>query len=160
MTPARKLEQEQEPKGYVQPAKIRDEHVALNPEAPEHWRKWIVIDDHPITKAYQRGQLASGRRDYTARDRWEAGLIFRSIYEAVNGSNIASSNLNRVTGASGFDRTSENIQSARDLLKKVLERLSADNSQIIMSVCGEGKWPSESVTRDLIEPSARSSAQP
>lgn len=138
-------EKSEEPKGYEQPARLREEHVALNPEAPERWRRYVVVDDHPLTKAFLKGQLDNGRRGHTARDRLEAGLIYRDLYDRVHTTSVSGSNFNRVTGGSGHERISENIQAARDLYEKLTARLSKDNAQIILSVCGEGRWPAEAV---------------
>lgn len=148
MTPARKLEQEQEPKVLEEndvPARIRDEHVLVNPDAPKRLRIYRVRDDHAITRAYDKGQLDAGRAKISPWERWQAGLVYRSIFENVHKSNTATSNLNRVSGGSGHDRAGNQIQVARDLLKKINDRLSRDNAQIILGVCGEGRTPKDAV---------------
>ena len=127
------------------PAKIMPAHILLNPEAPAKVRRWGVKDDHPLTKAWERGQLALGRRNITPRDRYEAGLVYRGLYEDLHGSNIALSKLTRVNGSTCEARASERICAARDLLSRIEARLSADNAFIIRRVCGEGAWPSEAV---------------
>jgi hypothetical protein len=93
--------------GFVGPAKLREEHVVLNPEAPEHWRRYAVADDHPLMRAYEKGQLDCGRRDHTARDRFEAGQIYRGLYEEVHGSGYALSKLERVNGTGVEPRLGE-----------------------------------------------------
>ncbi|HJR56678.1 MAG TPA: hypothetical protein VJ798_08880 [Rhizomicrobium sp.] len=127
------------------PARITDRHILLNPEAPARWQRWGVRDDHPLTKAYERGQLASGRRDVTPRDRYEAGLLYRGLYEDLHGSSIACSKLTRVSGGVTEARAGERICAARALLARIESRMSADNAFIIRRVCGEGAWPSEAV---------------
>jgi hypothetical protein len=138
----RKAEQED---AFDRPAKIMPVHILLNPEAPARQRRWGVKDDHPLTKAWERGQLGSGRRNITPRDRYEAGLVYRGLYEDIHGSNIALSKLTRVNGGTCEARASERICAARDLLARIESRMSADNAFIIRRVCGEGAWPSEAV---------------
>ena len=130
---------------FDRPAKIMPAHILLNPEAPARQRRWGVKDDHPLTKAWERGQLGSGRRNITPRDRYEAGLVYRGLYEDIHGSNIALSKLTRVNGGTCEARASERICAARDLLGRIEGRMSADNAFIIRRVCGEGAWPSEAV---------------
>jgi hypothetical protein len=127
------------------PAKIMPAHILLNPEAPARQRRWGVRADHPLTRAYERGQLASGRRDVTPRDRYEAGLVYRGLYEDLHGSNIALSKLTRVNGGVTEARAGERICAARELLTRIESRLSADNAFLIRRICGEGAWPSEAV---------------
>ena len=145
MTKPAKKKPTPDPEALDRPAKIMPAHILLNPEAPARQRRWGVRDDHPLTRAWERGQLASGRRNITPRDRYEAGLIYRGLYEDLHGSNIALSKLTRVNGGTCEARASERICAARDLLTRIEARMSADNAFIIRRVCGEGAWPSEAV---------------
>src|SRR3954470_15058838 len=104
------------------PAKLMPHHILLNPEAPTRQRRWGTKDDHPLTKAYERGQLAAGRRDITPRDRYEAGLLYRGLYEDLHGSNMALSKLTRVNGGACEARAGERICAARDLLIRIESR--------------------------------------
>ena len=131
--------------GFDMPARLRDEHILLNPEAPQRYRRYAVRDDHPLTRAYERGQLDAGRRDHTARDRWEAGLIYRGLYEDIHGSGIALSKLVRVNGARADVRAGERVCAARDYLERIETKLSADNRFILRRVCGEGYRPAEAI---------------
>lgn len=123
---------------YDAPAKVRPEHVVINPEDPERWHRYVVADDSPLGVAYCKGQLISGRREYTAEDRYGAGTIYRSIYDAVNGSDCAVSNFNRVSSATVEARATERLCIARDLRKRVKERMARDNFFIVDEFCGAG----------------------
>lgn len=133
------------PKRFETPAKVMPFHRVRNPEAPERWHVFEVKDATPLAKAYERGQLCAGRHTYTAEDRYGAGTIFRGIYDAVNGSDCATSNFHRVSGAATEARASERICVARDLRKKIKDRMALDNFFIIEKFCGEGSHASAAV---------------
>lgn len=130
---------------YDTPAKIRPEHVVINPLDPDRWWKFEVRDDSPLGLAYHRGQLATGRREYTAEDRYGAGTIYRGIYDGVHGSDCAVSNFSRVSGAGNEARSSERLCVARDLRAKVEREMSKDNYLIVDQFCGAGSRANEAV---------------
>ena len=134
-----------DPDALDHPARLMPHHILLNPEAPARARRWGVKDDHPLTRAWERGQLEAGRRDVSPRDRYEAGLLYRGLYEDIHGSNIALSKLTRVNGGLAEARAGERLCAARDLLARIEGRMSTDNAFLIRRVCGEGAWPSEAV---------------
>lgn len=134
---------------YEAPAKIRPEHRIINPEDPERWWRFEVADETPLGVAYKRDQLVYGRREYTAEDRYGAGTIYRSIYDAVHGSDCAVSNLERVGGATSEARASESICIARDLRKRVQQRMSKDNFHIVETFCGAGSKANAAVKERL-----------
>ncbi len=140
-----KQQPEEAPTAFETPAKVMPGHRVINPDMPERWWQFEVEDDTPLAKAYRRGQLAAGRRDYTAEDRFGAGTLYRGIYDAVHGSDVASSNLNRVSGAGSEARSQERICIARDLRKRVQERMSRDNFFIVERFCGAGSYASDAV---------------
>lgn len=131
------------------PAKLMPAHHVVNPQDPERWWKYEVKDDSPLGLAYNRGKLASGRRDYTAEDRYGAGHIYRGIYESVNGSSHTVSNVHRVSGAATEARASERLCIARDLHKRLRRELSRDNFAIVDAFCGAGSNASDAVKARL-----------
>lgn len=133
------------PPPFDTPAKVTDKHFVVNPEDPERWWRFGVRDDHPLARAYMRGQLAAGRREYTAEDRYGAGMIYRGIWAGAHGSEMAVSNLHRVSGGANKERASDSLCVARSLLKRVNEGLHPDNAFIIQAICGEGRFFSEAV---------------
>lgn len=140
-----KPERVEEEKSFDRPAVVQDRHILLNPESPERWHRFAVRDDHPLTRCYERGQLDAGKRGISARDRFEAGLRYRGMYEEVHGSGYALSNLNRVSEGKGEGRATENLCAARDMLGKVDRAMSPEGGLIIKRVCGDGCWPAKVV---------------
>lgn len=127
------------------PAKVTAGHFVVNPEDPARLWRFGVADDHPLTKAYERGQLASGRREYTAEDRYGAGTIFRGVWSTAHGSDCSGSNFERVAGGGDGQRSSERLQIGRDLLSRIEKALQPDNAFIIRAICGEGRFFSAAV---------------
>lgn len=130
---------------YDTPAKLRDAHFIVNPDDPARFHRYGVSDDHPLVRAYERGQLCSGRREYTADDRLGAGMIYRGIWDAVHGSGAAVSNLLRVSGSGQKERAGDRLCVSRDLFNRVNGRMQPDNAFIVQAVCGEGRYCSEAV---------------
>jgi hypothetical protein len=137
--------EEEKEVGFVAPAKLRDEHIVLNPEAPERWRRYAVEDDHPLARAYEKGQLDHGRRDHTARDRFEAGQIFRGLYNEMYGGSYAASKLERVNGARREMRLTERLVDVRRSVGQIKAWVGDTDYHILRRVCGEGCKPSEAV---------------
>ena len=129
---------------FETPARIRPEHIVVNPDAPQKWQRYEIADDTPLGRAKRAGKLdAGGRRGYTGEDRYQAGLRFRAIWDTVH-STSGSTSFERI-GGGGEPRTQESICIARDLLKRVREKMAADNYFIVAQFIGEGSSGSEAV---------------
>lgn len=137
--------EEKTEEGFVAPARLREEHIVLNPQAPERLRRYAVKDGHPLVRAFEKGQLDCGRRDHTARDRFEAGLIYRGLYETVYGSGMAVSKLVRVNGATHEARAAEPLVDARRRLGRIMASMPKDHELVLRKVIGEGYTPAEAV---------------
>lgn len=127
------------------PAKIMPNHVLLNPDDAVAVQRWAIDDDSPLGRAFTAGRLDAGRRGYTGRDRYEAGLTYRAIWDTVHGSGCGGFNPNRVSGGAAEARSSESLCIARDLLKRVNARMSRDNAFIIAQFIGEGSSGSDTI---------------
>lgn len=147
--PAALSEIPEQPIGFETPAKIMPGHTILNPDAPERWRRYEVTDDSPLGAAYRKERLSSGRHSYSAEDRYGAGQIYRGIYDAVNSPAGSASNFSRVSGAGTEARSSERICIARDLRRRICERMAEDNFHIVEEFCGAGSNASEVVRARL-----------
>ena len=144
--PKQSEEVEAPAKQFDTPAKVLPFHRVINPQDPERWWRYEVKDETPLGLAYDRGQLSSGRREYTAEDRYGAGAIYRGIYDGVNAPTCAGTKFERVGSSSGSEaRTSERLTIARDLRKKVKDRMSRDNFYIVEEFCGAGSHASAAV---------------
>ena len=143
---AQALKRDEIPDRFDTPAKvIPGHHRVVDTSLPERWWTYEVEDKTPLGLAYKRGQLASGRRGYTAEDRFGAGHIYRGIYDTVNGSDCGGSNMERVSGARQEARSSESLCTARDLQRKIKDQMAKDNFAIVDAFCGAGSHASEAV---------------
>jgi hypothetical protein len=127
------------------PAIVRPEHFVLNPEDPRPQWRFAVRDDSPLGTAFRAGRLGIGSRRYTATDRYSAAVIYRSIWDSVNSGGVASFNPNRVGGGASEARASEKLCIARDLMRKLEDRMSVDNRFLVRAFVGEAQTGSEAV---------------
>lgn len=138
-------ERGEQEKPFEIPAKIRPEHFIENPEAPVKWQRWGVKDETPLGLAHAKGRLdAGGRRGHTGEDRYKAALVYRAIWDTVH-STSGSTKFERVGGSTQEARTAETVCIARDLQKRVEERMSRDNAFLVRCFVGEGSSGSEAV---------------
>lgn len=132
---------------FETPARIRPEHIVLNPEAEAGQQRYAVRDDSPLGIAFSRGKLGlGGRRGHTAIDRYRAGSIYQGVWETVNCARspdgIVKERVNQSFSGTGGP---EAKIAARDLLKKMEAKLSENCRFILRLFLGEGSSGSEAV---------------
>jgi hypothetical protein len=142
---ANKSDKTEAPEVFEMPSKLMPNHVLLNPEDAVSRHRWAVADDTPLGVAYAKGRLQTGRRGYTDRDRYEAGLVYRGIWDTVHGSGCGGFNPNRVSGGTGNSRDGERLCDARANLARIHEYLSTDNAYLVKCFIGEGSTASSAV---------------
>ena len=125
------------------PAKIHAGHSrrALGPQAGAG-KGWRNDAEHPLSLALAKGQLIRGKDCHTPRMRFDAGDLYRMVYETA--SPRGRDELRVRTGGIGQPINDRMIDASR-WLKAVESQLNAEDRTIVRLVCGEGFWPSEAV---------------
>lgn len=99
----------------------------------------------PLEAAYDRGQLQGGNREWTAEDRYSAGLHYDDLYSAAQASGRDSTDIDRVSKSGGGASLSQRQADAiRDLIT-IEDYLSSKDRKIIRMVCGDWYPASEAV---------------
>jgi hypothetical protein len=98
--------------------------------------RYSRIDDHPLSQARRAGRINDLQ--------YHAGELYRETSDLRNGSGRDSTDLERVSGRSGFPITEAQCDAIKWII--CVEWLLSDKDRrIIRAVCGEGRQPSEAV---------------
>jgi hypothetical protein len=119
------------------PAKIHAGHSrrALGVAAGSG-KGWRNEAEHPLSLALAKGQLIRGKECHTPRMRFDAGDLYRMVYEAAMPR--GRDELRVRTGGSGYrDPVSDRMIDASRWLKAVEAQLNAEDRSIVRLVCGE-----------------------
>lgn len=122
-----------------------DRPVGLQAGAKKAWRN---IAEHPLSAAFERGQLSRGSDVFNAKDRLNAGEYYRCLYEGAQVRSRDSTQFEVVLGGTGAGMGEARADAIRKLIA-VDSRMKNADRKIIRRVCGEGWWPSEAVRESL-----------
>ena len=136
----------QQPEAIDGPAILRAFHVKRPIGVLAGARSgWKNIAEHPLTLAFEKGQLGRGDPRYTPEMRLEAGNKYRELCEQLATSGRDSTNVERIYGARSDDAVSEFRIDAIRKLATIDKHLKERDRKIVRHVCGDGWWPSEAV---------------
>ena len=128
------------------PAILRAFHVKRSVGALAGARSaWKNIAEHPLTLAFEKGQLGRGDPRYTPEMRLEAGNRYRELCEKLVVTGVDSTNLDRIIGGRSQVSVSQSRIDSIRTLAAIDKHLNKRDRKIIRHVCGDGWWPSEAV---------------
>ena len=131
-----------ESEDVVGPAKPHDGYVAR--ALPTGKKGWRNIAEHPLTWAFEKGQLERGSARYSADDRYRAGTLYRTLCETLARSGRNCLDLELVSRPTGF-QISDAKASAMHVLARIDAGLGTVDRRIVRQVCGDGRWPSQAI---------------
>jgi hypothetical protein len=131
------------------PARVRPEHMVINPDAPEGLRLFAIRDTSPLGVAFNKHKLENGRRGLTAADRYKAACIYRAVWDSVNASGGGSGGLKERVNSSPVAGGPEDKLYARQVRKMIEDRLSTDGRYVLRSFICEGGTGSEAINARL-----------
>ena len=105
---------------------------------------WRNDAEHPLSLALAKGQLIRGKECHTPRMRFDAGDLYRMVYEAAMPRGRDELRV-RTGGSAHRDPVNDRMIDASRWLKAVEGQLNAEDRAIVRMVCGEGHWPSMAV---------------
>jgi hypothetical protein len=118
------------------PAKIHAGHsrrvLGVAAGAGKGWRNDA---EHPLSLALAKGQLIRGKECHTPRMRFDAGDLYRVVYEAAMPR--GRDELRVRTGGGHRDPVNDRMIDASRWLKGVEAQLNAEDRSIVRLVCGE-----------------------
>jgi hypothetical protein len=126
------------------PAKVHAGHSrrVLGPQAGAR-KGWRNDAEHPLSLALAKGQLIRGKDCHTPRMRFDAGDLYRAVYEAAMPR--GRDELRVRTGGGHRNPINDRMIDASRWLKAVDVQLNQEDRTIVRLVCGEGHWPSAAV---------------
>jgi hypothetical protein len=104
---------------------------------------WRNIAEHPLTLAFEKGQLGRGDPRFTPEQRLEAGNAYREMCESLASSGRDSTDLDRIRG--GLVSVTQNRVDTIRKLAAIDRQMNARDQRIVRHVCGDGWWPSAAV---------------
>jgi hypothetical protein len=139
-----------EPGAPEAPAKLhsghkRDRLLGTQAGAKKAWRN---IAEHPLSAAFERGQLSRGGETRAAKDRLNAGEFYRHLYEGAQVRSRDSTQFEVVLGGTGAGMGEARADAIRKLIA-IDSRMKGADRVIVRRVCGEGRRPSEAVREAL-----------
>jgi hypothetical protein len=139
----------------VGPAKQHEGHVQHVLAGGQ--RGWKNIAEHPLTYAFEKGQLTRGSTRYSADDRYRAGTLYRALCETLARSGRDCLDLELISRPTGF-QISDAKANAMHILARIDSQLKSSDRKIVRRVCADGLWPNAAVREacghDLYEKTA------
>ena len=133
---------ETEAEEIVGPARFHGGHV---PHVLVGGRQgWRNIAEHPLTYAYEKGQLERGTPRYSAEDRLKAAELYRAYCETLVRSGRDCLDLELISRPTGF-QISDAKANAMHILARIDRTLRLADRIILRRVCGDGWWPNAAV---------------
>jgi hypothetical protein len=109
----------------------RDRDISTVAGSPKAWRS-----SFPFEAYYDDERLQGGNPAYTAEDRYNAGLYYRSIYLASERATVDSTQALNVSRSSTLGNNNDAQQRAWDSLLTIESHLGKRDRIIIREVCG------------------------
>jgi len=141
-----KTRRAKEPKAIDGPAILRAFHVKRPVGILAGARTaWKNIAEHPLTLAFEKGQLGRGDPRYSPEMRLAAGNQYRELCEQLASSGRDSTDMDRIIGGGADHALSEFRVDAIRKLAAIDRNMKSRDRKIVRHVCGDGWWPSEAV---------------
>jgi hypothetical protein len=144
------MKKTEEVEAFDSPARVRPEHMVINPDAPVRLQLFAIRDMTPLGVAFKGEKLDnSGRHGMTGDDRYRAGCIYRAIWDTVNAPMGGGGGLKERVNSSPVAGGPDNKLYARQMFKMIEERLSQNCRFILRMFIGEGSTASDAVRNRL-----------
>ena len=141
-----KTRKAKQPEPIDGPAILRAFHVKRPVGALAGARSaWKNIAEHPLTLAFEKGQLGRGDPRYTPEMRLSAGNKYRQLCEQLASTGRDSTDVERIHGGGADHAVTEFRVDAIRKLAAVDRHMKTRDRKIVRHVCGDGWWPSEAV---------------